>query len=90
LNGDVTSADILHPGVKSPYSAKAGILLSGADTFDKSDVYYCTGDTDSIINSMLEFRKTRNIKGYVQFMVDNVNSIVGVSLKKVSKELRAD
>ena len=90
LKGDVTSADILHPGVKSPYSAKAGILLSGADTFDKSDVYYCTGDTDQILDTMLSFRKNKDIKGYVQFMVDNSDKIIGVSLKKISKTLRAE
>jgi len=90
LKGDVTNADILHPGVKSPYSAKAGILLSGADTFDKSDVYYCTGDTEKILDAMIAFRKNKDIKGYVQFMVDNSSNIIGVSLKKVSKTLRAE
>ena len=90
LEGNVTSADILHPGVKSPYSEKAGILLSGADTFDKSDVYYCTGDTDRIMDAMINFRQNKDIKGYVQFMVDNSSKIIGVSLKKVSKTLRAE
>ena len=90
LKGDVTTADILHPGIKSPYSAKAGILLSGADTFDKSDVYYCTGDTEKILDTMIAFRKNKDIKGYVQFMVDNSSNIIGVSLKKVSKTLRAE
>lgn len=90
LKGDVTDADILHPGIKSPYSAKAGVLLSGADTFDKSDVYYCTGDTEKILDAMIAFRKNKDIKGYVQFMVDNSSNIIGVSLKKVSKTLRAE
>ena len=90
LKGNVTDADILHPGIKSPYSAKAGVLLSGADTFDKSDVYYCTGDTEKILDAMIAFRKNKDIKGYVQFMVDNSSNIIGVSLKKVSKTLRAE
>jgi hypothetical protein len=39
---------------------------------------------------MIAFRKNKDIKGYVQFMVDNSSNIIGVSLKKVSKTLRAE
>ena len=39
---------------------------------------------------MLSFRINRDIKGYVQYMVDNSDKIIGVSLKKVSKTLRAE
>ena len=88
LSGNVNQADIIHPAVISSYDNAAKILLAGADKFDKSDVYYCVGDTNKIVSDMLELRKKNDVYAYVDYMVQHSSEIIGVSLKKVEKKMR--
>lgn len=83
LKGGVQKANIIHDGLKNEYSQIAKSLLAGADEFDKSDVYYCTGNTDKILKQLYEFRQKNDIRGYVKFMEDNTDKIIGVSLKQL-------
>lgn len=88
LKGDVRNADIIHDGLKNNYSNIAKYLLAGKDKFDKSDVYYCIKNTDNILNKMYDLRKKGDIKGYVDFMINNTDNIIGVSLKQLGKAMR--
>ena len=88
LDGSVEKADIIHDALKNKYSTIARSILTGADQFDKSDVYYCTGNTEKILKTMENFRKNNDIVGYVDFMVNNSDKIIGVSLKQVGKNMR--
>lgn len=81
LEWDVTNAVILHNGVNNEFADIAEKLLTGRDSYDKSDVYYCVGDVYKITAQMLS---QPSIKDYVQFMLDNCKQIIGVSLKKPS------
>ena len=80
LSSDVSNAVILHSGIKNNYAQIASKLLSGADTYDKSDAYFCVGNVDEITKKMSELR-TNKIE-YVKFMSDNSDKIIGVSLKR--------
>lgn len=88
LNGDVNNADIIHDAINNKYSTIARELLTGADQFDKSDVYFSVGNTEKLLNQMVEFRKNKDIIGYVNFMVNNSDKIIGVSLKQVGNDMR--
>ena len=83
INKDVENAVIIHNGVRNSYSSVAKSLLSGKDVFDKSDVYYCVGNVGEITSTMEELSQS-SIKDYVQYMTENTDKIIGVSIKKPS------
>lgn len=84
---NINSAIIIHPYVKgSP--AESLELLTGRDSFDKSDVYFCNKEFESeVIRNMLILGNS-DIPAYINYMANNSDKVIGVSLKKPKGSLQ--
>ncbi len=88
LSKNIDGAIVLHPAILNGYKNIAKVLLTGRDSFDKADSYFCVKDLNTITSDMERLGNLSDKSKYINYMAENSDKIIGVSLKKPSGSLK--